>query len=94
MNTFTVHWEEDIEADSPSDAAAKARAILTGNPGLVFFTVTNERGDEMEVDVATGKIRYTRQIPEHKHDFVGDEDTCVVYKECPVTWGQWRARKQ
>ncbi|AWY07546.1 hypothetical protein SEA_LAZERLEMON_63 [Streptomyces phage LazerLemon] len=33
--------------------------------------------------------------PERPHDFVGDEDTCTISRDCPVTWGEFTAwRKQ
>lgn len=92
MITYHIRWEEDIEAESPLDAVTKARELLYNRRELTFFTVTTERGDEMEFDVTTGQFRYTRQIPEHKHNFTGDEDTCTVYQDCPVTWGERMAQ--
>ena len=94
MSTYTVRWEEDVEADSPYEAAVKAgrmlRDRLADEPTV---EVTDELGNVDAFDLHDGYRQIIRRIPEHKHDFVGDEDTCVVYKGCPVTWGGSRGQQ-
>lgn len=31
-------------------------------------------------------------VPDHRHDFVGDQDTCVGLHGCPLTWGEYKQR--
>lgn len=33
-------------------------------------------------------------VPDHKHEFVGDQDTCIEYVECQVTWGEFQAQRK
>lgn len=32
------------------------------------------------------------QPPNHEHEFVGDEDTCIVERDCLLTWGEFRRK--
>jgi hypothetical protein len=42
--------------------------------------------DDTIVEVTT--VEEIRAVPDHVHDFVGDEDTCVREQECQLTWGE------
>lgn len=86
---YIVNWEEEIEADSATEAAQKASAMLLKG-AATEFDVTDELGNITCQDLAEGSYAVLRSIPPHRHDFVGDEDTCVVYTECPVTWAAHR----
>ena len=91
MSRYTVRWEEDIEADSPLEAAKKARALL--NTGAHEFDVHDNRGNVTAFDLEEGTTCVVQCVPVHTHNFVGDEDTCtcVRYKECTITWAEFRA---
>jgi hypothetical protein len=50
--TYNVSWEIDIDADSPREAAEKARAIqLRDASTATVFMVFNDRGDGVQVDL-------------------------------------------
>lgn len=42
--------------------------------------------DVVEVTVTTE----VWPVMEHRHDFVGDQDTCVGLHGCPLTWGDFK----
>lgn len=35
-----------------------------------------------------------RSVPDHQHDFVGDQDTCTEHPGCPLTWGEYKAQQE
>jgi hypothetical protein len=45
-------------------------------------------GDVVEVTT----VEEIRAVPDHVHDFVGDEDTCVREQGCQLTWGERMAQ--
>lgn len=99
LTTYTVKWEQEIEAISPHQAALKAKKMLSGPPSDTHtFEVWDELGNGDAFDLEEGSTEVLCRIPPHRHDFTGDEDTCTRYLECPVTWGQrlsWeQAKKQ
>jgi hypothetical protein len=52
MQTYSVSWEIDIDADSPREAAEKARAIQLREGSIAtVFMVFNDRGDGVQVDL-------------------------------------------
>lgn len=61
MSEYLVTWEIDIEADSPEEAAQKARAaqIRTGTEALVFTVADKaDPADRLyEVDLLDDTIR-------------------------------------
>ena len=52
MTAFLVTWEIDIDADTPAEAAAKARAIqLDPASSATVFTVHEHDGEAIIIDV-------------------------------------------
>jgi hypothetical protein len=53
MTGYTVRWEIDIDADTPEEAATRARAIqLDPDSAATFFEVLGQNGEpNIEVDV-------------------------------------------
>lgn len=93
MTSFRVFWDEDIEADSHMEAVLKAVALLKGPVGAShIFVVHGEMGDNRCVDLHEYKTSDPLVRP-HRHDFVGDEDECVV-SGCTVTWREYLAHKR
>lgn len=48
--------------------------------------------DTASTEVLT--LESVRAVPDHVHDFVGDEDTCVAMRSCPLTWYEFLGQKK
>jgi hypothetical protein len=48
--------------------------------------------DNDEVEVVTRTL--VRAVPDHTHDFVGDQDECVAEKSCRLTYGEHGAQQR
>lgn len=93
MPTYRVLWDEDIEADSHVEAARKAVALMAKpTPTTHIFVVEGPMGDNRCIDLTdhADEVVSPPLITPHKHRFSGDDDTCNVYHECPVTWGEYK----
>lgn len=55
---YLVTWVIDIEADSPQEAARKARACQTrkGTTAVVFDVCDKATGQTLSVDLLAGKV--------------------------------------
>ena len=52
MQTYRVSWEIDIDADSPEEAARKAREIqLRPDSHATVFDLTDESGESARIDL-------------------------------------------
>lgn len=47
-------------------------------------------GDAVEVTI----VEEIFAVEDHRHDFVGDENTCVRLNACQMTWGEYRAQER
>lgn len=95
MTLYSIRWELDIEADTPVEAALKAHALMAGPPTEDhMMEVWGELGYGTVIDLRDAGVDNGPLIPPHIHNFVGDEDTCNVYRACPLTWGQWLAHQR
>ena len=93
MTQFRVLWDEDIEAEIHMEDAHKARALMAGPISRThIFVVEGEMGDNRCVDLRDDTTSPPLVTP-HKHRFSGDDDTCNVYRECTVTWPEFRAHR-